>query len=332
MVIGAEQTVEDDLYVAAGTADVDGTVNGDLIVSAGQVAIGGRVDGDVVVAGGTVRIDGEVAGDVRVVAGQIRITGTVAEDVVVASGTLTVDQAARIDGDLAFSTGGTVLAGTVGGDVLGGTREYRSAGQVGGTEQVAVEERRAPTAADRIWAAVRRWVSLVLVAALLLWLVPAMVRRSHETARARPLPAVGVGLLSLVGVPLVIIAALVVVILVVILLALASLGQLAGFLLVGGIVVLTAAGLLFAFAAVFVAHVVVGLLIGGLVREPRGRREELVAIAIGALVLVTLVALPVVGPLVGFLVVVLGLGALALASWERRSAGTLPPPTTRSTT
>jgi cytoskeletal protein CcmA (bactofilin family) len=332
VVIGPEETVDDDVYAAAGTVEVDGTVNGDLIVSGGQIDVGGRVEGDLVVTGGTVRVDGRIGGDARVLAGQTRVTGAVAEDLIVGAGTLTVDDAARIDGDLAFSTGQTTLNGTVGGDVLGTTGGYEAGGQVGGAQNVAVAERRAPTALDRVWAAVRHWVSVVLVATLLLWLVPAAVRRSHDTARTQALPAAGVGLLTLVGVPVALVVALVVVILAVIVLALVALGQLAGFVLATGFVVIMAAAVVFAFAAVFVAEVIVSLLIGGLMRQPRGRRDQLVAIAVGALVLVALFAVPRVGPLVEFAVVVLGLGALVLASWRTRSEGRLQSPTTRSET
>jgi hypothetical protein len=252
--------------------------------------------------------------------------------VVDSAGTLTVDDAARIGGDLAFSSGQTVLDGAVAGDVLGGTASYQRNGEIGGAEQVAVQEERAPRAVDRVWAAVRRWVSLVLVAALLLWLVAAVVRRSHEVARARPLPAVGVGLLSIVAVPVVLLVVLVVAIIVVVVLALASLGQLAGFVMGATLIAITAAGLVFLFAATFVAHIIVALLLGGLIQQPRGRRDQLVAIALGALVLVTLFEVPVAGPLLEFASVLLGLGALVLSSWERRSAGTLPEPTTRSAT
>jgi cytoskeletal protein CcmA (bactofilin family) len=332
VVIATDETVEDDVYVAAGTVNVDGTVNGDLMVSGGQVGVGGRVTGDLVVTGGTVRVGGQVDGDARVLAGQTSIAGTVGEDVVVGTGTLTVDDAARIDGDLAFSTGQTVLDGVVGGDVLGGTADYVRNGEIAGTEQVAVEERRAPRAVDRLWTAVRRWVSLVLVAALLLWLVPGVVRRSSETARSRALPALGVGLLSLVAVPVGLVVALLAVIVVVTVLALASLGQLAGFVMVSALLLMMAAVVVLLFAVMLVAHVIVGLLIGGLIQQPRGRRDQLVAIAVGALVLVTLYAIPVAGPLLELATVLLGIGALVLASWDRRSAGTLREPTTRSTT
>jgi hypothetical protein len=316
--IGPEETVEDDLYVAAGTVRVAGTVNGDLIVSGGQIDIGGRVNGDLIVGGGTVSVDGDIGGDARVGAGQLRVAGTIAEDLVVGTGTLAVESPAEISGDIVFSSGQTVVDGTVGGNVLGSTGEYDAAGQVGGTEDVTIAERGVPTVTQRIWSAVRRWVSLVLVAALLLWLVPAVVRRSHDTVRADALPAAGAGIVGVVAIPLALALGVIVTILVAVALGVVALGQLAGTVLATGLITVAAGAMVFVFLVLFVAQVIVSLLIGGLIQQPQGRRGQLVAAAIGALPLVVLFALPVVGGVIQFVVVVLGLGALILALWHMR--------------
>jgi hypothetical protein len=326
--IGPEETVEDDVYLAAGTVRVDGTINGDLIASGGQIDIGGSVNGDLIVAGGTVSVDGDIGGDARVAAGQLRVAGPVAEDLVAATGTLTVDDTGEIGRDVIFSSGQTTVAGTVGGNVLGATGDYDMSGQVRGSEDVTVTERREPTAAQRFWSGVQRWVSLVLVAALLLWLVPAVIRRGHDTARSQALPAAGAGVVGLVAVPLVLTLALILAILVAVLFGVFGLGDLAGIVAVTGLVAVAAGGVGFAILTLFVAQVIVSLLIGGLIQQPRGRRGQLVAIAIGALPLVALSAVPVVGGLIQFVVVCLGLGAVILALWRmrRRTPGQPPEP------
>ena len=324
--IGPEETVEDDVYIAAGAVRVDGTINGDLIASGGQIDIGGSVDGDLIVAGGTVTVDGDIGGDARVAAGQLRVAGPVAEDLVAATGTLTIDGPGEIAGDVIFSSGQTSVAGTVGGSVLGSTGNYDVSGQVQGSEDVTVAERRPPTVAQRIWSVVQRWVSLVLVAALLLWLVPAMIRRSHDTARSQALPAAGVGVVGLFAIPLALTLALVLIVLVAVLFGVFQLGQLAGIVAAAGFVTVAAGAVAFAVLVVFVAQVIVGLLIGGLIQQPRGRRGQLVAIAIGALPLVVLSALPVVGGVVEFVVVCLGLGAVLLALWRMRRRTPEQPP------
>src|SRR5436190_21802901 len=78
--VPSSETVDHDLYVAAGSATIDGKVNGDLVVTGGTVTVGGTVDGDLLVAGGTVNVGGSTKGDVRVAGGQLTVSGSVGED------------------------------------------------------------------------------------------------------------------------------------------------------------------------------------------------------------------------------------------------------------
>ena len=66
VVIGAEEVIDDDLYVTAQEFILDGTVNGDVIAFAQTVTVNGRVDGDLMSAAQTVVVNGEVTGSVRV--------------------------------------------------------------------------------------------------------------------------------------------------------------------------------------------------------------------------------------------------------------------------
>ena len=324
--IAAGETVADDVYIATGTAVIDGTVDGDVIVTAGQIDVGGTINGDLLAAGGTVTVDGAVQGDVRVTAGQVRVAGTVGEDAAVAAGTLTVLPSAEVTGDLGFTTGQTVVEGTVGGGVAGSTNEYDAAGRSGGTEDVSVTERRPSTVTERIWSAVRSWVSLVLVAALLLWLVPGLLQRGDEQLRTRPLPALAVGTAGLVGVPVVLMLAIVVTVLAAIVVGLVALTQLAGTVVATGLIIVAAAAATFGFFTVFVAHVIVSLALGGLLQRPRGRRDQLVAVAVGAIVLVLAFSVPVVGGFLRLLSVIVGLGAAVLAAWRARTSPAATPP------
>lgn len=87
----------------------------------GTVVIQGTVTGDVDVAAGSVVITGEVGGDVSGAAGSVDIRGRVGGDVSVGAGSLTLAEDAVIGGRLNAGVGSAVLAGTVGGDAsLGG--------------------------------------------------------------------------------------------------------------------------------------------------------------------------------------------------------------------
>lgn len=328
VIVGADETIENDVYIAAGNAVIDGTVNGDVFVTGGQISIGGNVNGDLLAAGGTVFVDGVVRGDARVTAVQLRVSGSVGEDVVAAAGILTVARPAEVAGDLAFSAGQTVVDGAVGGAVAGSTRDYTAGGQIGGTEDVEVTQRREPTVVERIWSAVRGWVSLVLVAALLLWLAPGLLQRSEERLRTRPLPALGAGAAGVVGVPVVLVLAVVVTVLAAVAVGLVALNQLAGTVLATGLIIVAAATATFVFFVVFVAQVIVSLALGGLLQRPHGRRDQLVAVAAGAIVLMLAFSLPVVGGALRLLSVVVGLGAAILAAWHARSSAVASQPDT----
>ena len=52
--IGADEVIEDDLYVGAETVTVEGTVRGDLVAAGGTVRMNGTVEGDIISAGQTV--------------------------------------------------------------------------------------------------------------------------------------------------------------------------------------------------------------------------------------------------------------------------------------
>ena len=65
VVIGADEVVDDDLYVGAEEFVLDGQVNGDLIAAGGTITINGTVDGDLMAAAQTVVVNGEVTGAIR---------------------------------------------------------------------------------------------------------------------------------------------------------------------------------------------------------------------------------------------------------------------------
>ncbi|NIP32376.1 hypothetical protein GWN26_01085, partial [Candidatus Saccharibacteria bacterium] len=63
------QTIEGNLYTAAGYVDISGTITGDLLTAGGSVIITGDVGEDLIVGGGDIDIWGNVGGDLRAVGG-----------------------------------------------------------------------------------------------------------------------------------------------------------------------------------------------------------------------------------------------------------------------
>jgi cytoskeletal protein CcmA (bactofilin family) len=315
--IPAGQTVQGDLVASAGTVRVDGRVDGDLVASGGQVIVAGTVTGDVLAAAGRTTISGEVEGDARVASGQARIQGRVGEDMLLAAGQASVASGAQIGGDLIFGAGRMQMDGAVAGSVLGSTGSYTQGGSVGGSERVNLgqpEEERQPTLADRTLDALRRYVSILVVGVLLLWLLPRMFRGAAEVARGRPLVGFGVGVLGFIGVIVALVLVILATVLVAVVLGLLGLGSLTGVAVYGGILVAAIIVFGFVMAVAFAAQATVGLALGRLLVRSDGRSflGGLGALALGVLVVVLVASIPVAGGWLEALLVLLGLGALLL--------------------
>lgn len=323
--IGANETVDGNLYAFGGEVSVAGSVTGDLIVWAGQVTIDGNVGGDVLVASGRVSISGDIDGDVRTAAGTTDVTGPVGGDLSVASGQLNIGGNATVGNDLLFASGQATMRGTVDGDVLGSAGSYISTGAVAGTEDVTLgEPPEEPSFADRALSALSRFVSIVLVAALLLWLLPRLFDRVVQIATERPLPSLGWGALGFLGIIVFFVATLIAAILLTLLFALLTLGPL---------VVATWLTLVASWAAVgfsiyaigaFVAPTVAGGLAGYLMfrAEDRSWPQRVGAVSVGLVVVVVLTSLGWIGSLIGLVIFVAAVGALILVARGRSSSDT----------
>jgi len=320
VVVSAGETVQGDLYASGGTVRIEGTVDGDLVAWGGQVQVPGEVTGDVIAGSGNVDISGRVGGDARAGAGQVTVGGSVGEDLVVGSGQLTLSPSGEVGEDLIFGTGQTTLDGRVEGDVLGSTGQYTKRGTVSGTENVNIREREEeaePTLGDRILDVLQRFVGVLAVAALLLWLAPRLLEGTSEMLRRRPLLSPGVGLLGFVGFAVLVLVAILAAVLVSIGLALVGLGGLAAAAAIGVIVALIVLIFLFVIILAYGVYAIVGLFVGGLALGGTGARRW-GALVLGVFVVVVLTSLPILGGFLAFLVSVFGLGALILELNSRR--------------
>jgi cytoskeletal protein CcmA (bactofilin family) len=319
VVILADETVSGDLYASGGQVRIEGSIDGDLVVMSGQVDVSGEVSGDVVSASGNIEISGQVGGDVRAGAGQVTISGSVGEDVFAGAGQLTVTSSGRVGEDLIFGAGQTTMDGRVEGDVLGGTGSYTRRGTVGGSEEVTVaREKREVTPADRILAGLRRFVSLFIVAALILWIAPRLVDGASEKLRDRPLASLGIGVLGAVGFVVLIIGLILVAVLLSIGFGLVRLGDLVGTTIFGTMTLLTVLAFLFYLVAAFAAQAAVGLALGRVATRASPGARRWAALVLGVLVVVILTSLPALGGWLAFVIALFGLGAVILEFWPRR--------------
>ncbi|MUW14978.1 cell shape determination protein CcmA [Halorubrum sp. CBA1125] len=306
IVVDEGETV-DGIDAAAGTIVVRGTVAGDISGAAGsiQIAESGRVDGDVQVAAGTVFVDGAIGGNAEVGAGAFELTET-----------------GRIDGSLDVGAGSVRVDGAVGGDVraaadsvvlgpnadVGGEFRYDAdsftespdatvAGGVvedtslSGETGVAFGSDLVPS---WIGSAYGVAVNLALGGVLLL-AFPRFSRGVAERVGEGPVVSGGVGLLALIATPILLV--------------------LVAITIVG--IPLALVGIAAYVVALWVGSVYGRYALGSWVLDRLDRPNRWAALLIGVVGVAAIGLIPWIGGLVDLLVLLLGVGALALGLRDR---------------
>lgn len=299
VVVGPDETY-DSIEGIAGTVVVRGTVTGDVSAAAGtvHVAEGGTVQGDVEAAAGTVTIDGAVGGDVDTAGSTVTVgeTGSIAGDLTAGATYLAID--GTVDGDLTAGAERIVLGpeASVGGTVRYDAETFsRAPGAAVGGSVVQDESLGQPADPDlRIpgWlGALYGLLANLLLGVLLLAVFPAFSSRVADGVVERPLRSSGVGLATLLVVPVVLVVLLVTIV---------------------GIPLSLVGAVAFA-VTVWVAVVYGQYALGAWALSFAGRENRWLALVLGVVGVTVLGAVPVLGALLDIAVLLLGLGALVLA-------------------
>lgn len=361
--ISVEGTVEGDLIAAGQSVEVGGTVEDDARI-AGQALLldeGARVGDDLLAAAFSLENDPDsvVSGTLTYAGYQALLQGTVIEDVSVAANGLELggEVGGNVDAEVDGEDGGppsvvfasqadipTVEAGLALTDsaTIGGNLTYESSteaqidpqarieGEVTRSERPADEEEEETyTFADAVFDNLRSFVALLLVGLLLIWVAPNWVRRRAGTVLDRPLASLGLGVLSFVALVTLGVVILLATLVLAIIFGLLSLGGLVAPIVVLGLLAEVILVLVFWISANYLAQIIVSFLAGVLlveaVRPGRGSGRVL-PLVVGLIVYVILRAIPVLGPLVGLAVVLLGLGTLLHWVWAKLRSGRATPP------
>lgn len=332
--VNPSKPIPENLVAAGGRIVVDQPVGGHAVMAGGAIDLRAPIGGKLRAAGGSIEIESSVAGGASVAGGEVRVAkdARIAGYAHIMSGTITID--GRIDGPLKASAERIVINGEVAGDVKAAAEEIvlgpdaRIAGAVqyvSGKELVRGEgaviggtlTRREPGAKDfeadvphmkrgaSIVGTVVSFLAVLGCGALFLAIAPIFSVETPDRIKSTPWKALGVGLLSVIGVPIV-----------AILFMLTIVGIPVGVMLL----MLYPIALLLGF---IVATLFVGNAGASLLRRPP---PPTVAAAIGyfaiALAAVLLVAkAPAVGGLVLAVLILLGVGAFAVELYRRMKGG-----------
>lgn len=295
--------VDGDVFAAAQQVTVNGTVGGSARAAGALVSVGGRVGRNLLGLGQQVVLapTGEIGGNTLLAGETAQIAGRVAGNLEAQAATLQIDPMARIGGNLRYSSRDAISLPE---GVVGGTVTYRQPDWA--TQPPAQPE---PLNGLFNWFGLAWLVGSVIAGLALLWLFPAAGRRFVAEVRGRPVHSLVLGIAALVVLPV----ALVIAGLTVVGLPLALLG-LGGYL-----------------AGLYLGWLLVGFSVGawlaGLLRGP-GRPADGWLLAAGLAVLYLLTHIPVLGPLVTFVGLALGLGGLLLVlyTWRRPAPATTAQP------
>jgi cytoskeletal protein CcmA (bactofilin family) len=334
--LSPNQEINTDLFVTGEHTQIDGNVDGDLIVWSRSVVVNGHVKGDVIAFGQDVRVDGPVDGNVRAFAQTLTLNGSVAKNVMAWAREVDMDSKARVAGTMTVGSSNAELDGQIEGDVLafadvlnidgslgrdatiraqrliigpsasiaghiryrGGRQPEVAAGAKLATPiQIITRVRPIPRYASPgyYWRQVLLWGASFLFGLVLLLVAPRFFRET-ENASKRFGPSMGFGLLFLFATPIAAIIACVTIV---------GLG--------------VGLSVLFVYLiALYAAQVFVGTWLGEKLLGPgEGSGPVIGRLALGLAILRVLRALPFAGGVIGFIVVIWGLGALVLALYRR---------------
>jgi len=319
----------DDVVMAGGSPFVRAldSVPGDAILFGGDATFEGTAGGDYLGAGGNQKIGGHVHGSVRSAGGEIHVMGTVDRNATVAGGNVNLDSAGVIGGN-AYMTGGNVtVVGSVHGSLLASGGNVTINGPVGRDVEVAaggltlgpraqisgnlrykvardkVKIDKAAHVAGTITALPPKgrdatrgllWLlGFVIAGIVVVALFPRLAMESAEMLYQRPVRSalIGLGWACLIP-PLAIIAAVT-------------------FIGIPLAVIAMAAW----FAIVFLGDLPVALWLGKKIlgrRAKPGRGGEIFSALVGGIIIALIGLIPVLGPIVGIVVAIVGAGAIVL--------------------
>lgn len=328
------QTVNGAFYGAGSVIEIDGTIKGDVYCAGQNIIIDGTVDGDVICAGQSIRVAGTVNGDVRLAGQSVSVDGIVAGSVSTFGQNVVISDKATIGRDLNGAAQSIIVDGKVGRDMGFASNQVTVNGHIGrnfnGSYETAAIARGATVGGDAIFEGrsaniatgavsgetkrtmppvnsqqqaaqgadivgrIFNFITLYVFALILVLLIPGYIRRATDVSMRHFWLSTLLGLGITIGTPIV-----------AVILAVTLIGiPFAGLLLLGWL------GLLIVSIPVFSYYVGNQLL--------RNNPKHAVAVmAIGALVVLIVMNIPLLGGIVGFIGSLAGVGMITMALSRR---------------
>jgi hypothetical protein len=134
--VETSQVIEGDFYGMGQSITLSGMAERDVYALGSTITINAPVNEDLTVAGVAVHLHGTIGDDVRVLGGEVVIAEAITDDLVVLGGRVTVLSTAKVGGDVIFFGGELILDGPVEGTVYGRGESFRIDAYVGGNVDI----------------------------------------------------------------------------------------------------------------------------------------------------------------------------------------------------
>jgi cytoskeletal protein CcmA (bactofilin family) len=323
--LGDKALIGGDLISAGASLEAKrgSTVQGDTLFGGAQALLAGSMEKDLLIGTGALELRGEVAGDVTAEVGEAQDAGpgpsTYISETKVAipniNPGLTLDEGAKVKGSFTYTQ-------TVDVDIPAGVVD----GKITRNEPVvdADVEIAPPTPAERAanWTfdLLRGIVTLAIFGLLLVWLAPTFLKGVSGKLQTQPLPSLGWGVVAYASFFFTLLLIVIVMIVGGIFFGVLSLGSVTGTIIWVGILALFALIVGFVLFTGFGSQILVAWLSGKWILgrfNPALAEHKVWPLLLGVVVVGVLVNLPIIGWLIGFLIMFFGLGALWLWGRER---------------
>lgn len=317
------------------------SIGRDLLFGAYQALLGGTVQNDVNAGAYGIQLDGTIGRNMRVSVGSERNAGpspmiympmSKMPMPAVPAG-LTIAPTAKIGGDLVYESNASVTVpdgARITGPIVQQTPVPNRANTPPTPEQIRVEQQQQTV--NYFLNALRSFIVLLLIGLVVMWLLPRWIQAMTDFVQTKPLGSFGRGILMFVGYFVAVFVLVIAGLMLVVMFLILTLGSLAGAVALVGTVlfgVLTVGYWLFVtYVAPIVASYFVGRLLLGRMQSAWAQ-NRFMQFAVGLILLSLLLLIPVVDFLVGILVALFALGALALWAaprFARKNAAVTPTP------
>jgi cytoskeletal protein CcmA (bactofilin family) len=327
--LGPNARIRHNAYTAGASVEsqAGSLIAGSLLMGAGQGLVSGQITNDLLVGAGRLRLESTVGRNAKIAVNSSNnapvssyMYGPNTPPMPYVQPSLTFGAEAHVAGRLEYVSPETV------------DDAARVSTQVTHTlpaqdQQLSRELAQRQSASSYVFNALRRLIALLLVGLLIAWLAARLITVPAEKLLSQPLPSLGLGLVGLVAAPLGWLVALGVIIVIALLFGLLSLGALTGLTLLAGLPVLGLALVAILLVVSYLCQAIVAYLGGRWLLSqvrPAWNRAIYAPLLIGLLILGVLIAVPVAGSVLQFVVVLAGLGAIVLAVFRGRPAPQAP--------